>query len=120
MAEGVLRSMAGDRFEVVSAGTEVTRVHPLAVRAMAEVGIDLGGHASKRVDAFVEQPWDYVITVCDAANEACPVFPANTNRRHWSFEDPSRATGSDDQRLAVFRRVRDQIRRRIADWIKTR
>jgi arsenate reductase (thioredoxin) len=119
MAEGFLRSLAGDRFEVASAGTEVTRVHPLAIRAMAEAGIDLSGHTSKIVDAFVEQPWDYVITVCDAANEACPVFPRKSNRLHWSFEDPSQATGSDEARLAVFRRVRDQIGRRLADWIKT-
>ena len=119
MAEGFLRALAGDRFEVASAGTEVTRVHPLAIRGMADVGIDLSGQTSKIVDAFVNQRWDYVITVCDAANEACPVFPAKSNRLHWSFEDPSQASGSDDQRLAVFRRVRDQIRGRITDWIKT-
>ena len=117
MAEGFLRSMAGDRFEVASAGTEATRVHPLAVRAMTEVGIDLSRHTSKVVDEFVEQPWAYVITVCDAANEACPVFPKKSSRLHWSFEDPSQATGTDDQRLNMFRRVRDQIKRRITDWI---
>jgi len=119
MAEGFLRALAGDRFEVASAGTQATRVHPLAVWAMADAGIDLGGHTSKLVDALTEQPWDYVITVCDAANEACPVFPKKSSRLHWSFEDPSQATGSDDQRLAVFRRVRDQIERRIRDWIRT-
>ncbi len=119
MAEGFLRSLAGDRFEVASAGTQATRVHPLAIRAMVEVGIDLGGHTSKVVDAFVEQPWDYVITVCDAANEACPAFPKKSSRLHWSFEDPSQATGSDDQRLEVFRRVREQIRRRVTEWIRT-
>ena len=119
MAEGFLRSLAGDRFEVASAGTQATRVHPLAIRAMAEVGIDLGGNTSKVVDAFVEQPWDYVITVCDGANEACPVFPKKSSRLHWSFEDPSQATGSDDQRLEVFRRVREQIRRRVTAWIRT-
>jgi arsenate reductase (thioredoxin) len=119
MAEGFLRSLAGDRFEVASAGTEATCVHPLAMRAMADVGIDISGHTSKVVDELVEQPWDYVITVCDAANEACPVFPKKSSRLHWSFEDPSRATGSDDQRLDVFRRVCAQIERRIADWIKT-
>jgi arsenate reductase len=117
MAEGFLRSLAGDRFEVASAGTETTRVHPLAIRAMADVGIDISRHTSKVVDEFVKQPWDYVITVCDAANEGCPVFPQKASRLHWSFEDPSRATGSDDQRLEVFRRVRDQINRRITDWI---
>ena len=119
MAEGFLRSLAGDRFEVASAGTQATRVHPLAIRAMAEVGIDLGGNTSKVVDAFVEQPWDYVITVCDGANEACPVFPKKSSRLHWSFEDPAQATGSDDQRLEVFRRVREQIRRRVTAWIRT-
>jgi arsenate reductase (thioredoxin) len=119
MAEGFLRSLAGDRFEVASAGTEATRVHPLAIRAMADVGIDLRGHTSTIVDEFVGQPWDYVITVCDAANEACPVFPKKASRLHWSFEDPSQATGTDAQRLDVFRRVRDQIKRCIADWIET-
>jgi len=120
MAEGFLRALAPDRFEVASAGTQATRVHPLAVRATAEVGIDLGGHTSKILDPFVEQPWDYVITVCDAANEACPVFPKKSSRLHWSFEDPSQASGNDAQRLDVFRRVRDQIRRRIEAWIATR
>jgi arsenate reductase (thioredoxin) len=118
MAEGFLRALAGDRFEVASAGTHATRVHPLAIRAMADVGIDLGGHVSKVVDELVTQRWDYVITVCDAANEACPVFPTKTSRVHWSFEDPAQARGSDDQRLAVFRRIRDQIKRRITDWIR--
>jgi arsenate reductase len=119
MAEGFLRSLAGDRFEVASAGTQATRVHPLAVRAMADIGIDLSGHTSKVVDGFVGQPWDYVITVCDAANEACPVFPARSRRLHWSFNDPSQATGTEERRLAVFRRVRDQIRDRVTDWVKT-
>jgi arsenate reductase (thioredoxin) len=118
MAEGFLRALAGDRFEVASAGTHATRVHPLAIRAMADVGIDLGGHASKIVDELVAQRWDYVITVCDAANEACPVFPTKTSRLHWSFEDPAQATGSDDQRLEVFRRIRDQVKRRITDWLR--
>jgi arsenate reductase len=119
MAEGFLRSMAADRFEVASAGTQATRVHPLAIRAMADIGIDLGGHTSKVVDELVEEPWDYVITVCDAANEACPLFPGKSSRLHWSFEDPSQATGTDAQRLDTFRRVRDQIGRRVTDWIRT-
>jgi arsenate reductase (thioredoxin) len=118
MAEGFLRSMAGDRFEVASAGTEATRVHPLAIRAMMEIGVDVSRHTSKIVDQFVAQPWDYVITVCDAANEACPIFPQKSNRLHWSFDDPSQATGSDDQKLEVFRQIRDRIKRRIADWIR--
>jgi arsenate reductase len=119
MAEGFLRSLAGDRFDVASAGTQATRVHPLAIRAMAEVAIDLGGHRSKVVDELVEQPWDYVITVCDSANEACPVFPKRARRLHWSFEDPSQAIGSDDQRFETFRRVRDEVKGRITDWIST-
>jgi arsenate reductase len=119
MAEGFLRSLAGDRFDVASAGTEATGVHPLAIRAMVEAGVDLRRHTSKVVGELLEQPWDYVITVCDAANEACPVFPKKSSRLHWSFEDPSQATGSDEQRLEVFRRVRDQIKRRITDWIRT-
>ena len=119
MAEALLRAKAGDRFDVESAGTEATHVRPLAVTAMAEIGIDLTGHTSKRLDRFLQQPWDFVITVCDSANEACPVFPAAARRLHWSFADPSRATGTDEQRLAVFRRVRDEIAARISDWIQT-
>jgi arsenate reductase (thioredoxin) len=119
MAEGWLRSMAGDRFDVASAGTEGTRVHPLAIRAMAEVGVDLRGHTSKSVDQLLDQPWDYVITVCDAANEACPIFPKKVSRLHWSFPDPSQASGTEDEQLIVFRQVRDRIKRRLADWIKT-
>ena len=118
MAEGLLRVLAGDRVEVASAGTEATRVHPLAIRAMAEIGIDLGGHASKTLDRFVDQPWDTVITVCDSANERCPIFPAHTTRIHWSFEDPSQATGTEDERLAVFRRVRDEIAGRLRGWLE--
>jgi arsenate reductase len=117
MAEGFLRAMAGDRFEVQSAGTTATRVHPLATRAMAEVNIDLGGHVSKTVDALLDQPWDYVITVCDSANESCPVFSGASTRLHWSFDDPSAATGSDEQRMALFRRVRDEIEARIERWL---
>jgi arsenate reductase len=120
MAEGFLRSMAGDRFEVASAGAEATRVHPLAIRAMADVGVDLRGHTSKTVDALLVEPWNSVITVCDSANEACPVFPKTTNRLHWSFPDPSQAAGSEVERLAVFRRVRDSIRERLADWLANR
>lgn len=114
MAEGLLRSRAGDRFEVASAGTEQTRVHPLAVRAMAEIGIDMSSHASKTLDRFLGQKWDYVITVCDRANESCPVFPGAGQRLHWSFEDPSAAGGSEAERLAAFRRIRDEIAGRIA------
>ena len=117
IAEGFLRALAGERFEVASAGTEATRVHPLAIRAMKEVGIDLSGHTSKTIDALLGQPWDYVITVCDSANEQCPVFPTQTTHIHWSFEDPSRATGTDEARLDAFRRVRDEISARIREWL---
>ena len=113
MAEGLLRHLAGERFEAHSAGTEATHVRPLAVRAMDEVGVDITSQESKTLDRYLEEPFDYVITVCDAADEACPSFPGATNRLHWSFEDPSQAEGSEDERLAVFRRVRDEIRERI-------
>ena len=117
MAEGWLRTLAGDRFDVASAGTEATWVHPLAIRVMAEVGVDLSGHASKTVETLMEQRWDHVITVCDAASEQCPVFPHGTTRLHWSFEDPSRAVGSEDERLAVFRKIRDEIAARLRAWL---
>ena len=120
MAEGFLRTMAGDRFEAGSAGTEKTSVNPLAIRAMAELGIDLGGHTSK-VFADVECPaWDYLITVCDDANERCPWVPGSVQRLHWSFPDPSRAAGTEEERLAVFRRVRDQIHARLTEWLRGR
>jgi arsenate reductase (thioredoxin) len=119
MAEGLLRAVAGDRFDVASAGTEATEVRPLAIRAMSEVGIDVTGHTSKTLDQFVAQPWDFVITVCDSANESCPVFQAASRRLHWSFPDPSRATGTDDEKLAVFRTVRDAIKRRLEEWHPT-
>ena len=117
MAEGFLRAMAGDRFEIASAGTEATRVHPLAIRAMEEVGISLAGHTSKTLDRFLGQPWDYVITVCDSANERCPAFPARTTRIHWSFDDPSQAAGTEEERLGIFRRVRDEILARLRTWL---
>ena len=119
MAEGFLRALGGDRFEAASAGTEATRVHPLAIRVMDEVGIDLGGHSSKTFDQFLAKLWDCVITVCDNANERCPIFPARTTRLHWSFEDPSAASGSEDERLRVFRRIRDEIRGRLEGFIAT-
>ncbi|PYO47267.1 MAG: protein-tyrosine-phosphatase [Candidatus Rokuibacteriota bacterium] len=117
MAEGLLRRLAGDRFEVASAGTEARGVNPLAVRAMAEIGIDLRGHTSKTLDRFLGERWDYVITVCDNASESCPVFPGPVTRAQWSFDDPSAAAGGDEQRLTVFRRVRDEIRARIETWL---
>jgi arsenate reductase len=113
MAEGLLRQMASDRFEVHSAGTEATLVRPLAIRAMDEIGIDICGQESKTLDRYLEEPFDYVITVCDDADEACPFFPGARNRLHWSFEDPSRTEGSEAERLVIFRRVRDEIREHI-------
>jgi arsenate reductase len=116
MAEGLLHALAGDRFEAASAGTEATRVHPLAIRVMDEVGIDLSRHSSKTFDQLLTQPWDCVITVCDNANERCPVFPAPTTRLHWSFEDPSAAPGSEEDKLQTFRRIRDEISAKIRRW----
>lgn len=115
MAEGLLRYLAGDRFEAHSAGTETTHVRPLAVRAMDEIRVDISGQKSKTLERYLREPFDYVITVCNDANEACPVFPGAKNRLHWSFEDPSRAEGSEEVRLAVFRSVRDRIRLRIEE-----
>lgn len=119
MAEGFLRAMAGDRFEAQSAGTEKTSVNPLAIKAMAELNIDLSGHSSKVYDGLMKEHGDYLITVCDEANERCPFVPGSVKRLHWSFEDPSRAKGSEEERLQVFRRVRDQIHQRLAEWLAT-
>ena len=113
IAEGLLRYLAGDRFEAYSAGTEATRVRPLAIRAMEEIGIDISSQESKTLDRYLSEPFDYVITVCDEANEACPFFPGASTRLHWSLTDPSQAEGSQQERLAVFRRVRDELRNRI-------
>lgn len=113
MAEGLLRNLAGDRFEVESAGVAPTHVRPEAVTAMRELGIDISQHRSKSIAEFLGQQFDYVITVCDNANEQCPVFPANTKRIHWSFEDPAAAKGDEQSRLAIYRRVRDEILQRL-------
>ncbi len=113
MAEGLLRHLAGDRFEVYSAGTEATFVRPEAISVMAELGIDISGQESETLDRYLDEPFDHVVTVCDDANEACPVFPGAKNRLHWSFRDPSRAIGSDEERLGAFREVRDEILARV-------
>jgi arsenate reductase len=118
MAEGLLRAAAGERLEVASAGTEATRVRPEAVRVMAEIGIDIAHHESKTWERFADQPFDYVITVCDDAAEACPVFPGPARRIHWSLPDPSRATGGDAERLAAFRAVRDRLSSLIATFVR--
>lgn len=112
MAEGILRAAAGDLLEVQSAGSQPAGfVHPLAIRVMREIGIDLSAHRSKHFNEFLTRPVETVITVCSNADQACPVFPAQRQRHHWPFEDPAKATGSDAEKLAVFRRVRDEIRR---------
>jgi arsenate reductase (thioredoxin) len=113
MAEGLLRALAGDRFEAMSAGSEATHVRPLAVRAMEEIGLDISHQESRTLDRYLQEHLDYVITVCDDANEACPFFPGAQSRLHWSFEDPSKAEGSEEERLEVFRSVRDRIGERI-------
>ena len=118
MAEGLLWQMAGDRFEVSSAGVAPTHVRPEAIKVMAELGIDISGHHSKSVDEFAGREFDYVITVCDNANEQCPVFPGNTKRIHWSFEDPAAVQGDELKRLAIFQRVRDEIRGQLLDLIR--
>jgi arsenate reductase len=113
MAEGLLRHLAGDRYDAFSAGTEATHVRPLAIRAMAELGIDLSRQESKTLDRYLGEPFDAVVTVCDQAAEACPVFPGAKQRLHWSFPDPSKATGTEEEQLAVYRQVRDDIRKHI-------
>lgn len=118
MAEAWLRHVAGERIDVHSAGTEATHVRPLAVRAMAEVGLDISQQESKTLERYLGQQWDYVITVCDEANEACPMFPGGRERLHWSFPDPSKATGADEQQLVVYRQVRDAIRKRIDEFFR--
>ena len=113
MAEGLLRELGGGGFEAHSAGTEATHVRPLAIRAMQEIGIDIGAQRSKTLDEYAGQPFDLVVTVCDEAREACPYFPGAREQIHWSLPDPSKATGTEESRLAVFREVRDELRRRI-------
>ena len=115
MAEGLLRHTAGDMFEVQSAGVSPSSVRPEAIEAMDEIGIDISKHRSKSVDEFVGQDFDYIITVCDNAKEACPVFPGKARRIHKNFEDPPTASvGDHNSRMAIFRGVRDELR----DWLK--
>ena len=119
MAEGLLRHDAAGRFDAVSAGTKPGGVRVEAIAAMAEIGIDISAHRSKSIDEFLDRPPDLLITVCDSARETCPVFPGAVERLHWPFEDPAAVEGSDEERLAAFRRVRDQIRDRIRAWLTT-
>ena len=113
MAEGLMNSFLGDTYEAYSAGTEPSKVNPIAIRAMAEIGIDISSHHSKSVEEFIKHEFDYVATVCDHANEACPFFPGGKNRLHKGFEDPSAFEGNEQEKLIVFRRVRDQIK----EWL---
>lgn len=113
MAEGLLRDMAGDRFEVSSAGVAPSSVRPEAIEVMREIGIDISGHRSKPVDKFTGQQFDYVITVCENANQQCPMFPGKFERIHWSIDDPAEATGDEDARLGAFRTARDELRARL-------
>jgi arsenate reductase len=120
MAEGLLRTMAGDQFEVFSAGARPSAVNPLAIRAMDERGIDIRAHRSKHMNEFLDQPFDYVITVCDNAAEVCPVFPGPARRIHWSFPDPAAVEGSEEARMASFRHVRDAIEEQLKAWLAAR
>jgi arsenate reductase len=117
LAEALLRRDGGADFEVHSAGTEVTSVNPYATRVLASLGIDSSGARSKSVSEFLGEPFDYVVTVCDRAREACPVFPGATTTRHWSLDDPSEVDGSDAERLAAFQRTADEIVDRLGPFI---
>lgn len=117
MAEGLLRELAGNEFDTASAGTNPTQMNPTAVRVMAEAAIDITGQHSKSVDEMIGRRFDYVITVCDRARDACPIFPGDAKQIHWSFEDPADATGTVEERLSVFRRVRDEIADRIREFL---
>jgi arsenate reductase len=118
MAEGLLRHSDGTRYQVFSAGTHPSVVNPLAIEAMSEVGIDISSHRSKSVDEFKKEEFDFVITVCDNANENCPIFPGRATRIHWSFDDPAAAGGTQEEKLSVFRRVRDEIARRLCEFVE--
>lgn len=112
LAEGILRAASQGRFRVASAGSKPAGyVHPLAIKALAEMGLDISTHTSKHMNDFLDQPVETVITVCGNADQACPVFPGQLNRHHWPFDDPAHAVGSDEEKMVVFRRVRDEIRR---------
>jgi arsenate reductase len=121
MAEGFLRELAGDRYDAYSAGLEATEVHPLAVVAMRERGIDISGQRSKNLHEYLgREHFGILVTVCDQAEEQCPIFPGVSTREHWPFEDPALAEGSDEERLAKFREVRDAIEARVKEWLRQR
>jgi len=116
MAEGLLKHLAGDRFEVYSAGTKPDYVRPEAITVMKEIGIDISNNRAKHVDEFEREVFDYVLTVCDKAKESCPVYPGHKNRLHHSFEDPAVVQGSEEERLSAFRRTRDQIKAYLLEF----
>ena len=116
MAEGLLRAMAGERFEVASAGVAPSSVRPEAIEVMREIGIDISSHHSKSVDDFTGEQFDYVITVCDNAREHCPIFPNQATLIHWSFDDPAAVEGDETAKLEVFRRVRDEIKQQLTGF----
>ena len=120
MAEGMLRAWGGDHYEVASAGTERTRVRPEAIAVMREIGIDIGSHESKTLEPFLGQPFDWLITVCDQAREACPTLPGVARQLHWSVDDPSAAHGDEPERLAGFRLARDDLAERIRAFLEER
>lgn len=116
MAEGLLRALGGQDFEVHSAGLEPRELNPLAVEAMAEIGIDISGQRSKHLNEFLDIQFDYIITVCDRARDSCPTFPRDSENIHWGYDDPAAAQGTEEEKLAVFRRVRNEIRQRLGIW----
>jgi arsenate reductase len=120
MAEGLLRHEAGADHQVFSAGTRPSSVRPEAIAVMGELGIDISGHRSKSVDEFGGQTFDCVITVCDNARDNCPIFPGGTARLHWSLEDPAAVEGTEEKRLAAFRRIRDQLKERVKTFVQQR
>ncbi|MCI0717423.1 MAG: arsenate reductase ArsC [Acidobacteria bacterium] len=117
MAEGLLRHLAGDRFEVVSAGTQPVGLNPHAVEVMREIGIDISGHQSKNVSQFLRRRFSYVITVCDKAKETCPIFPFAFKSLHWSLDDPAAVQGSEEERLDAFRRIRSELGERVRGFL---
>jgi arsenate reductase len=119
MAEGLMKSLGSEQWDVKSAGTFPSYVHPLAIRVMEEIGIDISQQTSKSYDQFLEERLDYLITLCDEAAQTCPVFPGEGERLHWPLEDPATAIGTIDERLMVFRKVRDEIKTKIEELLKS-
>lgn len=117
MAEGLLRRLSGGEIDVFSAGSKPSHVNTLAIRAMSEVAIDIAMQRSKHLNEYITEPFDYVITVCDQAAEACPIFPGKAQRIHWSFPDPAAVQGTEDEQIASFRMVRDAIDNRLREWL---